>query len=128
MIQDFFTKFFSRSSLSTVEYSSGYLLSISYSTICFWIDWVHVYKDAKIKGLDSREIKSLPKSKNVMSVTFQSSPKINRMLITRLICIKWKFTTPDQLTSPSKASSQRFFLFTTTEVFTCSKVINVFKR
>ena len=27
--------------------------------------------------------------------SFQSSPKINRMLITRLICIKWKFTTPD---------------------------------
>ena len=25
-------------------------------TICFWIDWVRVYKYAKIKGLDSREI------------------------------------------------------------------------
>ena len=26
----------------------------------------------------------------------------NRMLITRLICIQWKFTKPDQLASPSK--------------------------
>ena len=37
---------------------------ICYLTICFWIDWVHVYKYTKIKGLDSsmREITSLPES------------------------------------------------------------------
>ena len=32
-------------------------------TIFFWIDWVHVYKYTKIKGLDLREITSLPESK-----------------------------------------------------------------
>ena len=64
-----------------------------YLTICFWIDWVHVYKYTKIKGLDSREITSLPESKksdeHVMS--FQSSLKMKQ----------WKFTTPDQLATPS---------------------------
>ena len=33
--------------------------------------------------------------------SFQSSPKINCMLITRLICIQWKFTTSNQLASSS---------------------------
>ena len=37
--------------------------------------------------------------------SFQSSLKINRMLITRLLCIQWKFTTPDQLASPSEFCS-----------------------
>ena len=34
------------------------LFYIWYLTICFWIDWVHVYKYTKIKGLDlsTREI------------------------------------------------------------------------
>ena len=47
--------------------------------------------------------------------SFQSSSKLNRMLITRLICIQWKFATldqlADQLVSPSKFCSLRFFLF-----------------
>ena len=34
-------------------------------------------------------------------VIFQSSPKIKRMLITRLICIQGKFTAPSQLASSS---------------------------
>ena len=60
---------------------------------------------------------------------FHSSPKVNRTLITGLICIQWKFTTPDQLASPSKfCSFLRFFFFSTTEVITCSKVINDLKR
>ena len=44
----------------------------------------------KIKGLDLRKTTSLPNSKNVFNLdaSFQSSPKINRMLITRLIGIK----------------------------------------
>ena len=49
----------------------------------------------KFKGLDSREITSLPEIKKVIQfihgTLFQSSPKINRMLITRPICIQWKF-------------------------------------
>ena len=76
----FLTSYFN---LSTVEYSSGYLLFISYSTICFWINLVRVLATTgntsaiagytlaciitrKFKGLDSREITSLPEMKNVM--------------------------------------------------------------
>ena len=62
-------------------------------TICFWIDWVHVYKYMKIKGLDSREITSLPESKksDEHGMSFQSWLKMKQ----------WKFTTPDQLATPS---------------------------
>ena len=95
--QDFVTKSLSRPPLSTAEYSSGYLRYISNSTICFWIDWVCVYKYTQIKGLDSREITSLPEIKNLMnnSASFYSWPNINCMLITRLICIQQKFSTPN---------------------------------
>ena len=58
----------------------------------FWIDWVHAYKHTKIKGLDLREITSLPESKksDEHGMSFQSSLKMKQ----------WKFTTPDQLASP----------------------------
>ena len=52
----------------------------------------------KFKGLDSREIASLPcrdRKSDLHGTSFQSSPKIDRILITTLICIPWKFTTPD---------------------------------
>ena len=55
----------------------------------------------KFKGLDSREITSLPEIKNVMrtwrviSIIAENKPP-DRMLITRFICIQWKFSTPDQ--------------------------------
>ena len=77
--QDLLAKSFSLPTLSTVEYSSGYLLFISCSKICLWIDWFsttentsavagypHVYITRNFKGLDSREITSLPEIKNVM--------------------------------------------------------------
>ena len=64
---------------------------MSYLTICFWIDWVHVYKYTKIKGLDSREITSLPVKSDEHGMSFQSLLKMKQ----------WKFTTPDQLASPS---------------------------
>ena len=69
------------------------LFYIWYLTICFWIDWVHVYKYTKIKGLDSREITSLPEStkSDEHSMSFQSSLKMKQ----------WKFTTADQLATPS---------------------------
>ena len=66
--QDFLANSFSRLTLSTAEYSSGYLLFISYSTIFFWIDWVRVYKYMEIKGLIWRGSTSLPKNKNVMNM------------------------------------------------------------
>ena len=59
---------------------------------------------------------------------FQSSLKINCTVITSLICIQRKFTTPDQWASPSRFCLLRFSFFSTTELFTCSKVINTFKR
>ena len=50
--------------------------------------YLHVYNYTKIKGLDLGKITSLPNVFN-LHVSLQSSPKINRMLITRLICIQW---------------------------------------
>ena len=73
------------------------LFYIWYLTICFWIDWVHVYKYTKIKGLDSstREITSLPESKksDEHGMSFRWSLKMK--------IVQWKFTTPDQLATPS---------------------------
>ena len=57
--------------------------------------------------------------------SFTSSPKINRMLITRPICLQWKFTTPDHR---SFAYYDSYFFLDHSVVFTCSKVINGFKR
>ena len=69
------------------------LCYIWYLTICFWIDWVLLYKYTKIKDLDLRELTSLPESKksDEHGMSFQSSLKIKQ----------WKFTTPDQLATPS---------------------------
>ena len=50
--------------------------------------YLHVHNYTKIKGLDLGKITSLPNVFN-LHVSLQSSPKINRMLITRLICIQW---------------------------------------
>ena len=65
----------------------------------------------KFKGLDSRKITSLPEIKKViyMARHFQSSPKINRMLITRTISIQWKFTTPDHRSFAIKFGILFFF-------------------
>ena len=54
------------------------------------------------------------------SESFQSSP--NYKPHARLICVQWKFT------QPHRFAHLRFFFFSTVEVFTCSKVINAFKR
>ena len=45
-----------------------YLLFISCLIICFWINWVRIYKYTKIKGLHLREVTSLPKSQNVINM------------------------------------------------------------
>ena len=59
--------------------------------------------------------------------SFESLPKVNCMLNTRLICIQWKFTTPNQWASPSKFYI-KILLFSATEVVTCSRVIKDFKQ
>ena len=47
----FFTSYFN---LSTFECSSGYIVFISYSTICFWIDLVRVFSDDRKYVCDRR--------------------------------------------------------------------------
>ena len=78
--QEFLAKSFARPTLSTIEYSLGHLLVISYSRICFRTDWVHVYKYRKI----GRNYITA-KSKNLMNMLphFNHCRK-KRMLITRL--------------------------------------------
>ena len=51
----------------------------------------------KFKGHDSREITSLPEimqKSDLHGTSFQSPPKINRMLIMTHLPTIWKFTTP----------------------------------
>ena len=114
MKQDFLPKKFSLPPLSTVEYYSGYLFSISYSTIC-----EYACVNTRKSRASIRE--KLHQKRDEHGASFQSTPKINRMLITRLICIQWKFTTPDQLASPSKFCLLGFFFFSTTKVITFRK-------
>ena len=82
-------------------------LSTSILFICFWIDLVRVLATTgnnvcgrrlcacintrKFKGLDSREVTSLPEIKKsyLHGTSFQSSPKINRMPITRPLNIAY---------------------------------------
>ena len=96
------------------------LFYIWYLTICFWIDWVHVYKYMKIKGLDSREITSLPESKksDEHGMSFRSSLKWNNE------SLQQPTSYPHHLPHWSKFCSLRFFFFSTT----CSKVISTFKQ
>ena len=108
--QDFLAKAFHflQCTLSMVKYSSRYLLFILYLMICFWIDWEHVYKYSTRKSrawipekLHHCRKKRKQKKGDEHGTSFQSSLKINCTLNTRLICIQWKFTTLDELASPS---------------------------
>ena len=76
----------SRPILSTVDWSSGYLLFISYSTICSWLDWEHVYENTKNQGprFERNNIIAKEQIRDEYGVSYQSSPKIHRMLIARL--------------------------------------------
>ena len=58
---------------------------------------IHLYKYKKIQGsrFQRNYIIARDQKSDLHGTSFQSSPKINRMLITRPICIQWKFTTPD---------------------------------
>ena len=87
-------------------------LSTSILFTCFWIDLVRVlattgntsavalnrvYKYTKIQRprFQRNYIITRDQQSNLHGTSFQSSPKTNRMLITRTICIQWMFTTPD---------------------------------
>ena len=74
-------------------------LSILYHLmIFFWIEWVCVHNYTKIKGLDTQKLHCQRANRDKHGASPQSLPKMNRMLFTRLICIQWKFITPDHLT------------------------------
>ena len=93
-------------------FTSYYTLSQDVDTFYLFLNWfstpVRLYACiyTKIRGFDSREITSLPeKKKSYLHVTsFQSSPKVNRMLLTR----------------QSQFCSLRFLFFSTTQ--SCSLV------
>ena len=101
------------------------LFYIWYLTICFWIDWIHVHKYTKIKGLDSsmREITPLPESKksDEHGMSFRSSLKMKcSMKVYNTLPVSHTYDVPHW----SKFCSLRFFFFSTT----CSKVISTFKQ
>ena len=62
--------------------------------------------------------------------SFQSSPKINRMLITRLICIQSmkRYNTRSVCFPIEIFLIEILLFFSTIEIFTCSQVIDAFKR
>ena len=62
--------------------------------------------------------------------SFQSSPKINRMLITRLICIQSmkRYNTRSVCLLIEIFLVEILLFFSTIEIFTCSQVIDSFKR
>ena len=95
---------------------------------CFWIDLIRVlattgntsapsqairvYKFTKIQRprFQGNKIIARYRKSYLHGTSFQSSPKINRLLIPRLICIQWKFTTPDHRNF-ANSNSYLFFYF-----------------
>ena len=78
---------------ASIDHKTGFpAIIFSYRTRGIYF-LIRVHNYTKIKGLDSGKITSLPNSENVINLhaLFQSSPKINRMLITRLICIHGEY-------------------------------------
>ena len=106
-----FPRFFSLPTLLTVGYSSGYFLFTSYSTMI-------EYACINTRLNNSREITSMPADQNrdEHGASFQSLPKINRK--THLHKMKVYNTRP----------VYSLTIETFTEVFTCSKAFNAFKR
>ena len=92
MKQDFRDKFLTSYFIDSQVFFRIFYFIIWYLTICFWIDWVHVYKYTKIKGLDSsmREITSLPESKksDEHGMSFRSSLKIKIVQLFKLSAIE----------------------------------------
>lgn len=111
---DFFTNRFSLPTLSMVEYSSEYLLFISYSTTCFLIDWVHVYNQGlrfKRNCIIARKQKR-DKTWHVVPIVVQNKPHAH------LYTMKLYNPRPVSLAVEVlliKINSS----FSTTEVFTC---------
>ena len=76
--------------------------------IHLWSQAICMYEYTKIQGPNSwfqrNCIIARDQKSDLNGISFQSSPKINHMLITRPICMQWKFTTPDHRTFAKKHS------------------------
>ena len=88
---------------------------------------IRVYKYSKIQGpwFQRNYIIARDKKIDLHDTSFQSSPKINCMLITRSICIQWKLMQP--LIIAVLLIKILLSFFSTTLVFTWFKVTNAFK-
>ena len=95
-----------------------------------WADANFKYRYTCIVKLSKLVVNTREQKHDEHGTSFQSFLKINHMLITRLIRIRWQLTTPYQLVSPSKFCSFKFFFFFGHwgTVFLFSKVINSFKQ
>ena len=91
-----------------------------------WLHAIRLYKSMKIQGPWFQRNYIIARDQKVIlnGTSFQSSPKITRMLITKPICIQKKFTTPDHC---SFANYNSYFFSDHWVVFTSSKVMNSFK-
>ena len=88
---------------------------------------IRVYKYTKIQGprFQRNNIIARDQKSDLHGTSFQSSPKINRMLITRPFAYNKSLQHPTIAVLLIKI---RIFFFAHSVVFTCSKVINAFKR
>ena len=127
MKQEFLAKRFAHPTLSTVKYSLGHLLVIWYSRICFRIDWVHVYKYTKIGRNYIMQRAKTWWTWRVISIIAEKTACSSQ---DHLHTMKIYNTRPVSLSIEAwlKFCSQRFFLFSTSKLFTYFKVINAFKR
>ena len=101
-----------------------YFLSTPILFTCFWIDffvsndWKYVCGRRLYACINTRKfyrpwfqrnnIIARYRKSDLHGMSFQSSPKVNCMLIQRLICTQWKFTTPDH---HNFANSDSLFFF-----------------
>ena len=91
---------------------------------------IREYKYKKIQGPRFQRNYIIVRDKKVIKngTSFQSSPKINRMLITRQYAYSESLQHPTIAVLLNKILLLLSFFFDYSEVFTCSKVINACKR
>ena len=102
------------------------VLATTGNTSAVQLQAIRVYKYTKIQGprFQRNYIIARDQKSDLHGTSFQSSPKINRMLITR------PFAYNESLQHPTIAVLliKILIFFDHSVVFTCSKVINAFKR
>ena len=115
----------SRPTLSTAEYSSGYLLFISHSTFCFWINWVRMYikyvHENQGPQFERNQLHHYQRTWRVISIIAEKKPHAHHK--THLHIMTVYDTRP--VGPIVEVCSSRLFFFPTTEVFTYSKVMTL---